>query len=132
MNVNPVTAPGPSPSRQIEARVKAPQAPAPAVDHGQVLERGQASIKRAEVNGVQAAANNLSQAAEADRQKAEQLRSFVANDKFSISTYHDEGSGRQIVEVRDQETGDVVSQYPSEELRRLYESLRESLVDQQA
>jgi flagellar protein FlaG len=102
------------------------------MDRGQVLQREQASTRRSDTNGVQAAANNPTKAAEADRQKAEQLRAFVANDKFSISTYHDEGSGRQIVEVRDQDTGDVVSQYPSEELRRLYESLRESLVDQQA
>jgi uncharacterized FlaG/YvyC family protein len=132
MNVNPVTAPGPSPSRQTEARVKAPQAPAPAVDRGQVLQREDASAGRLPANSAQAVANSPTKAAEADRQKADQLRSFVANDKFSISTYHDEGSGRQIVEVRDQDTGDVVSQYPSEELRRLYESLRETLVDQQA
>lgn len=132
MNVNPVTSPGPSPSRQTEARVKAPQASTPVVDRGQVLQREQALARRPDADNGQRAIANLTKADEGDRQKADQLRAFVANDKFSISTYHDEGSGRQIVEVRDQETGDVVSQYPSEELRRLYESLRETLVDQQA
>ena len=132
MNVNPVTSPGPSPSRQTEARVQAPQASTPVVDRGQVLQREQALARRPDADSTQRATANPTKADEADRQKADQLRAFVANEKFSISTYHDEGSGRQIVEVRDQDTGDVVSQYPSEELRRLYESLRETLVDQQA
>ncbi|NJO38425.1 MAG: flagellar protein FlaG [Rhizobiales bacterium] len=69
---------------------------------------------------------------EADLQKAEQLRAFVASENFSLRAYHDEESGRQIIEVRDQTTGDVVTQYPSEELVRLYTSLRQSLVDQRA
>jgi|GEM_PF-5285078 len=131
MNVNPVTAPGPTSSGQIESRAKKASAAAPAPDQGQVLKRNVASSQRPSDDkaGVTANAVEIDQA---DLQKAEQLRAFVANDNFSLSTYHDESSGRQVVEVRDQTTGDVVSQYPSEELIRLYTSLRETLVDERA
>lgn len=72
------------------------------------------------------------QALSADRQKAEQLKAFIGDENMQLRTYHDEASGRSVLEVRDQTTGDVVSQYPSEELIRLYSALRQPLVDQSA
>jgi uncharacterized FlaG/YvyC family protein len=132
MNVNPVSMPGPTSSGQIETRVKEPQAPAPASDRGHVLQREYASADRRTEGGLANALDNANEIDESDLQKAEQLREFVASDKFNLRAYHDEGSGRQIIEVRDQTTGDVVTQYPSEELVRLYTSLRQSLVDERA
>lgn len=67
-----------------------------------------------------------------DRQMAEQLRAIVNNDDLRVSTRHDDESGRNVVEVLDQATGEVVSQYPTEELIRLYATLRQSLVDKSA
>jgi flagellar protein FlaG len=140
MNVTPVTAPGPTSSSQIEVRTRGPQTAAPAPDRGHVLQRAPASAGRAAgqaasqaVDGKTAAIlDRANEIDDADLQKAEQLRAFVASEKFDLRTYHDENSGRQIIEVRDQTTGDVVSQYPSEELVRLYTSLRQSLIDQRA
>lgn len=131
MNVNPVTAPGPTSTGQIETRTRSAQPQAPAPDRGQPSPRELASARSLDADSPQSIVQE-STADYADRQKADELRAFVANDKFSLSTYHDENSGRQVVEVRDQTTGDVVSQYPSEELIRLYSSLRESLVDERA
>lgn len=131
MNVTPVTMPGSPTSGQIEARTRGQQAPAPAADRGHVSQRDLASAERPEQSKAAAFLESVNEIDAADRQKAEQLREFVVNEKFSLRTYHDEQSGRHIVEVRDQTTGDVVTQYPSEELIRLYSSFRQSLVDQQ-
>jgi len=132
MNVTPVTAPGPTSTGQIETRTRSAQPQPPAPDRGQPSPR-ELGAQRPQNDGTP---QNIAQASttidDADRQKADQLKAFVANDKFSLSTYHDDNSGRQVVEVRDQTTGEVVSQYPSEELIRLYTSLRESLVDERA
>ena len=128
MNVNPVSTPGPTSSGQSETKTRGPQTPAPASDQGQGLRRELASADRKSGSFLDSA----SDADDADLQKAQQLREFIASEKFNLRTYHDENSGRHIVEVRDQTTGDVVTQYPSEELIRLYTSLRQSLVDQRA
>ncbi|MEZ5931399.1 MAG: flagellar protein FlaG [Alphaproteobacteria bacterium] len=112
--------------------MKGPQAPSPASERAQLLQRELASADRPTEGRSAAVLDNANDVDEADLHMAEQLREFVASEKFNLRTYHDEGSGRQIVEVRDQTTGDVVTQYPSEELVRLYASLRQSLVDQQA
>ena len=131
MNVTPVTTPGPTSAGQIETRTRSAQPQAPAPDRGRPSPRELASAHLQDADSPQNIAREVAADA-ADRLKADELRAFVANDKFSLSTYHDENSGRQVVEVRDQTTGEVVSQYPSEELIRLYTSLRESLVDQSA
>ena len=132
MNVNPVTLPGATSTVQVDTRAKALEPSAPARDHGQVLRRDLSSVPTPKGDTTISQVDKTGNIDDADREKADQLRAFVANEKFSLSTYHDESSGRHIVEVRDQATGDVVTQYPSEELIRLYSSLRESLVDQVA
>lgn len=132
MNVNPLAAPGPASTARIATGAESQQVPASASDRENVRQRpvtpapapsnGQAGLS-IERNG---------QAQSADRQKAEQLKAFIGNDDVRLSTYHDEDSGRNILQVRDQVTGDVVSQYPSEELIRLYAALRQPFVDQSA
>jgi flagellar protein FlaG len=69
---------------------------------------------------------------ETDLKKAEMLRAMIADKNMQLRTYHDEASGHSVLEVSDQATGQVVSQYPSEELLRLYAALREPFVDQSA
>ena len=143
MNVTPVAAPGPASTGQMATRAESQQAPAAASGRGNVRQRqvaltaeqGLSEAKGAIERGGQAAhaeRQQISPAEIADRQKAEQLKAFIGDNSVRLSTYHDEASGRSILEVRDQVTGDVVSQYPSEELVRLYAAFRQSFVDKSA
>ena len=132
MNVNPVAASGAVSSARLATRTEGHQASTTASERGDVRERQTALAAEPNSNTANTAAERDNQTAIADRQKAEQLKAFIGDANFRLSTYHDQDSGRSILEVRDQTTGDVVSQYPSEELIRLYAALRQSLVDQSA
>lgn len=132
MNVNPVAAPGPAPTTQIATRAESRQVSTSVPGRGDVHQRPPESSAEPKNREARAIVDQDSQAASADRQKAEQLKAFIGDDNMRLNTYHDEASGRSILEVRDQTTGDIVSQYPSEELIRLYAALRQPLVDQSA
>ena len=143
MNVIPVTAPGPASTGQMATNAESQQASAAASGRGNARQRQVASTVEQGISEAKANTNRsiqaetpdrqgLSPAESADRQKAEQLKAFIGDNSVRLSTYHDEESGRSILQVRDQVTGDVVSQYPSEELIRLYAALRHSFVDQSA
>ena len=132
MNVSPVTAPGPAASGIATATAGSRQASTIGEDRGGVRERSIAPAALRENNQTNVVPERNNPAGETDRQKAEQLKAFVNDDNMRLRTYHDESSGRSILEVREQTTGRVVSQYPSEELIRLYASLRQSLVDRRA
>ncbi len=132
MNVNPVAAPGHASTGQVSVKAASRQASTPALDRHDVRERTATTRTKTENDQSTILADHNDQAVSADRQKAEQLKAFISDDSVRLSTYHDEASGRSILEVRDQLTGDVVSQYPSEELVRLYAALRQPLVDQSA
>lgn len=132
MNVNPVAAPGPAPTAQVATRTESRQAPTTTASRGDVRQAPVAARAETANAAATAVVDQNSQAVSADRQKAEQLKSFIGDSNMRLSTYHDQDSGRSILEVRDQTTGDVVSQYPSEELIRLYAALRQPLVDQSA
>ena len=132
MNVNPVAAPGHTSTGQVADKAVSRQASAPAPNDDEVRERSAPIAAKAENNQTAHRVDHNSQSASADRKKAEQLKAFIGDTSVRLSTYHDEASGRSILEVRDQITGDVVSQYPSEELIRLYAALRQPFVDQSA
>ncbi len=132
MNVNPVAAPGHTSKGQVAAKAINQQIPTSSSDRGELRKRSAPVTAEAKINQATTLVDHNSQAISADRQKAEQLKAFISDDSVRLSTYHDEASGRSILEVRDQVTGDVVSQYPSEELIRLYAALRQPLVDQSA
>ncbi len=68
----------------------------------------------------------------ADLRDAKKLQAMIGDKNMQFRTYHDDDSGRSVLEVSDQTTGKVVSQYPSDELLRLYAALREPLVDRSA
>ena len=132
MNVNPVTTPAPAADARYAARAES-QPVSIAVSHlGEDRQRPSLPKSEGGHGQARAIADRDSRANSADRQKADQLKAFVDNANVRLNTYHDEASGRSILEVRDQITGDVVSQYPSEELIRLFASLRQTLVDQSA
>lgn len=132
MNVNPAAAPGPAPSAQIATRVEKQQVSISASGRGDLRQRPAALAVESDSGTTRPAVDQDAQAANADRQKAEQLKAFIGDNNVRLSTYHDQDSGRSILEVRDQTTGDIVSQYPSEELIRLYAALRQPLIDQSA
>lgn len=130
MNVNPVATPGPAPTAPIATSAESRQVSTSAPGRGDVRQRATEASAEPEGRRTGAIIDQDSQAASADRQKAEQLKAFIGDNNMRLNTYHDEASGRSILEVRDQTTGDIVSQYPSEELIRLYAALRQPFVDQ--
>lgn len=46
------------------------------------------------------------------------------NRPVEVSSYRDDSSSRLVIEVRDSGSGDVVAQYPADELLRFYASVR--------
>lgn len=130
MNVNPVAAPGLASTGQMTRKVESQQASASArenVRHDRTM--SPAGPQDSKASGT---IEHSHKAEDGDRQKAEQLKALIGDRNMQLSTYHDEASGRSILEVRDQTTGDVVGQYPSEELIRLYAALRQSFFDKSA
>jgi len=133
MNVKPVATPGLVPASQT-THGEAPRAStgSSTSDRGPALQRQTQATAAPQTNKTVPAAGQAVEVSSEDRQKAEQLRAFVNNDDLRVSTRHDDASGRNIVEILDQASGEVVSQYPTEEIIRLYASLRQSLVDKSA
>jgi hypothetical protein len=71
-------------------------------------------------------------AAVGEHEKAARLKALLTAPEVQVSTHLDDASGRFVLQVHSLATGEVVEQIPSEELLRLYASLRESLVDESA
>lgn len=67
----------------------------------------------------------------AEGQEAARLRSLLSDPAVRVSMHEDASSGHLVMQVEDRATGEMVEQIPSERLLRLYQSLRESLVDEQ-
>ncbi len=133
MEVNPAPPPRPSATGQPSASpAGSPGATASAPDHGPALRLDSAQTAPVEVSQGQAGGQEVRASNPEDLKKAETLRALIGNKNMQLKTYHDDASGRSVLEVSDQATGKVVSQYPSDELLRLYAALREPLFDQSA
>ena len=66
-------------------------------------------------------------------QMAQQLQDFMGEMNRSLQFKVDEDSGRDVIKVLDKESGEVIKQYPSEEVLSLVSKLSESagiLIDQ--
>lgn len=66
-------------------------------------------------------------------QMAQQLQDFMGEMNRSLQFKVDEDSGRDVIKVLDKTTGDVIKQYPSEEVLSLVSKLSETaglLIDQ--
>jgi uncharacterized FlaG/YvyC family protein len=71
----------------------------------------------------------------ADEPGAARLRALLADPTVQVSAHRDEPSARLVLQVRDRATGEIIEQYPPDQLLRFYAAMRESLgalVDQRA
>lgn len=133
MDVNPVIAPRSSGIGQSSAdarRSSGDSKPAPVVESAQRLETSQ--VANSNVSGNPKTVVDIKPAEAENLKKAETLRALISDKNMELKTYHDEASGRSVLEVSNQATGEVVSQYPSDELLRIYAALREPLIDKSA
>ena len=109
-----------------------------------LTERAVDDVKQAEAQNQQKLLqgqyekNNQDEAAQPlDReqleQMAQQLQDFMGEMNRSIQFKVDEDSGRDVIKVLDKNSGEVIKQYPSEEVLSLVSKLSESagiLIDQ--
>ena len=68
--------------------------------------------------------------AAAGQLEARRLKALLTDPAMQVSTHHDEASGHIVLRVHDQATGELIEQFPAEELLRLYAALRETLLDE--
>ncbi|MBB1384249.1 MULTISPECIES: flagellar protein FlaG [unclassified Pseudoalteromonas] len=57
---------------------------------------------------------------------AQQLQTFMSDMNRSLEFHVDEDSGRNVIKVIDKESGDLVKQYPSEEVLQIVSNLAEA------
>ena len=71
----------------------------------------------------------------AEEPSVERLRALLADPTVQVRAHRDDASARLVLQVRDRATGEVIEQYPPDQLLRFYAALRQSLgalVDQSA
>jgi flagellar protein FlaG len=71
----------------------------------------------------------------ADEPNPARLKALLADPAVRVRAHRDEGSARLVLQVVDRTTGEVIEQYPPDQLLRFYAALRESLgalVDERA
>jgi hypothetical protein len=71
----------------------------------------------------------------AEEPSAARLRAWLADPAVRVRAHRDDASARLVLQVLDRTTGQVIEQYPPDQLLRFYAALRESLgalVDQHA
>ena len=85
----------------------------------------------------QSSEDNSSQNQQLEREQlekvAQQLQDFMGEMNRSLQFQVDEDSGRDVIKILDKTSGDVIKQYPSEEVLSLVSKLSESagiLIDQ--
>ncbi|MEJ2913003.1 flagellar protein FlaG [Pseudoalteromonas sp. C12FD-1] len=85
----------------------------------------------------QSSEGNSSQNQQLEREQlekvAQQLQDFMGDMNRSLQFQVDEDSGRDVIKILDKTSGDVIKQYPSEEVLSLVSKLSESagiLIDQ--
>ncbi len=133
MEVNPAPPPRSSAAGQPSTSpARSPGVATSAPDHGPALRLDPSQTAPLEASHGQVGGHEVRTSDTEDLKKAETLRALIGNKNMQLKTFHDDASGRSVLEVSDQATGKVVSQYPSDELLRLYAALREPLFDQSA
>ncbi len=63
----------------------------------------------------------------AEAPSAARLKALLADPSVQVLAHRDDASARLVLQVRDRATGEVIEQYPPEQLLRFYAALRESL-----
>ena len=114
-------------------------APRPAV-----LERTPSAPARPRPNAMALAANRSAMEPRstgervgpgAEEPSAARLRALLADPAVRVRAHRDDASARLVLQVLDRATGEVIEQYPPDQLLRFYAALRESLgalVDERA
>lgn len=67
----------------------------------------------------------------AEGREAARLRALLSDPAIRVNMHQDTTTGHLVMQVESRATGEMVEQIPSESLLRLYQALRESLVDEQ-
>ena len=133
MDVNPVPTPrSPALGQTTAASARLPGVASSDVNQGSATRLAQSRAGISETSFGQAGGGHVEEGQSEDLQKAEALRALIGDKNMQLRTYHDEASGRSVLEVSDQATGQIITQYPSDELLRLYAALREPLFDRRA
>lgn len=108
-------------------------APDPARGRPAAPDAGSQAGRRAGVETTSMAMGGQPAAAAAgDGREALRLRALLTDPAVRVSTHRDDASGHLVMQVENRATGETVEQIPSETLLRLYTSIRERLIDQQA
>jgi hypothetical protein len=71
----------------------------------------------------------------AEEPSAARLRALLADPAVRVRAHRDDATARLVLQVLDRATGEVIEQYPPDQLLRFYAALRESLgalVDERA
>ena len=71
----------------------------------------------------------------AEEPSVARLRALLVDPTVQVRAHRDDASARLVLQVRDRATGEVIEQYPPDQLLRFYAALRQSLgalVDQSA
>ena len=99
------------------------------------LDRPRASTMAAIPAGAAPRSSGASERAVAEERGAGRLKALLADPAVQVLAHRDDASARLVLQVRDRTTGEIIEQYPPEQLRRFYAALRESLgalIDQRA
>jgi hypothetical protein len=99
------------------------------------LDRSRASATVAIPAGTEPRSSGAPDRAGAEDRGAERLKTLLADPAVQVLAHRDDASARLVLQVRDRTTGEIIEQYPPEQLRRFYAALRESLgalIDQRA
>ena len=86
-------------------------------------------------SGAEPQSTGASDRAGAEEPGAARLKALLADPTVRVMAHRDDASARLVLQVRDRATGEVIEQYPPDQLLRFYAALRESLgalVDQRA
>jgi len=70
--------------------------------------------------------------ATSEQLEAQRLKALLTDPSKRVSMHRDGASGHVVMRVEHRTTGEVIDQIPSEDILRLYASMRESLVDERA
>ena len=107
---------------------RAPSAPA-------APDRPRATTVAAQPSVVEPPSTGGPAGASAAEPSAARLKALLADPAVRVRAHRDDASARLVLQVLDRTTGEVIEQYPPDQLLRFYAALRESLgalVDQRA
>jgi uncharacterized FlaG/YvyC family protein len=92
-----------------------------------VFQRPRATAAAASPSGAEAQPTGTPDRPGAEEPGAARLRALLADPSVQVRAHRDDASARLVRQVRDRTTGEVIEQYPPEQLLRFYAALRESL-----